>query len=181
MRITSCFAVPPRKNGNVAKTFTRFRLRLGRGAASERGGSLIEFALVLPLLMVVATGIFAFGIALNNYLELTNAVNIGAQLLAVSRGVTTPPPCTAALDALYNAAPYLAEGNLAVTFTFTNNGTSNAYTTAAQCDSAATETGSPIFSQGESVTLMATYPCTLVGYGFSFGCKLTANVTEIVQ
>jgi Flp pilus assembly protein TadG len=163
-------------SANFASKLARFRRR----ARSERGSSLVEFALTLPLLMVVATGIFAFGIALNNYLELTNAVTIGAQLLADSRGVTGTP-CTNAVNAIYNAAPNLTAGNLAINFTFSNNGTTNQYTTASACDTASQESGSPIFAQGESVELIATYPCTLAGYGFNFGCSLTANITEIVQ
>jgi len=183
MRIKRRNASPPREDGKATSKFSRLRRRLRHRAASERGSSLVEFAIVLPLLMLVTTGIFAFGFALNNYLELTNAVNIGAQLLAVSRGDQSNP-CTAAITALYNAAPNLTEGNLAFTFTFTSNGTPTSYTTASACDKAAEEANSPIFAQGESVKLVATYPCTLVGYGFNFsslGCSLTANVTEIVQ
>ena len=183
MRIKRRNASPPREDGKATSKFSRLRRRLRRRAGSERGSSLVEFAIVLPLLMLVTTGVFAFGFALNNYLELTNAVNTGAQLLSISRGVTTSP-CTAAINAVYNAAPNLSEGNLAFTFTFSNNGTNTTYTTASKCDAAATEAGSPIFAQGESVKLVATYPCTLVGYGFNFsslGCTLTANVTEIVQ
>ena len=67
----------------------RVRARLHFG--DEKGGALVEFALVLPVLLLVVTAITTFGIALNNYLQLTEAVGIGGQVLSVSRGNTTDP------------------------------------------------------------------------------------------
>jgi Flp pilus assembly protein TadG len=185
MRITTCNATPYQA-GKAGAKLNRFRIRLlGRGR-SEKGSSLVEFALVLPLLMLVATGIFAFGIALNNYLELTNAVTIGAQLLAVSRG-NTSNPCQTATTAVYNAAPFLAEGKLSFNFTFTPSagGTSTSFAgTSSECSATGSSGATAYMLQGEQVEVTATYPCTLVGYGFnlsSLGCTLTANVTEIIQ
>lgn len=183
MRITNCDSALPQENGKTAGKFRRLRRRIRRRAGSERGSALVEFALVLPMFMLVITATFAFGFALTKYMELTNAVNVGAQLLAISRGDNSNP-CTAAANAVYNAAPNLVAGDLAFTFTFTNNGTATQYTTASECDTAAEETSSPIFAQGESVQLYATYPCSFVGYGFNFsslGCSMSAQVTEIVQ
>jgi Flp pilus assembly protein TadG len=167
-------------SANFASKLARFRRR----ARSERGSSLVEFALVLPLLMVVATGIFTFGVALNQYLTLTNATTIGAQLLAVSRG-NSSTPCTNAINAIYSASPGLARASLNFTFTFTNGSTNiGNFSTAATCDTAAAGTSSP-FVQGASVQLFATYnACSLAGYGFNFtptGCSFTANITEIIQ
>jgi Flp pilus assembly protein TadG len=136
--------------------------------------------------MLVATGIFAFGIALNNYLELTNAVTIGAQLLAVSRG-NTSNPCQTATNAIYNAAPYLQEGSLSFNYTFTpsTGGTSTSFAgNSNECSATGSSGATAYMLQGEQVAVTATYPCTLVGYGFnlsSLGCTLTANVTEIIQ
>ena len=66
------------------------------GARRERGQAILEFAFLLPVLMVVLLGMIVFGIALNNYLELTNGTTAGAQAVAVSRGQTTDPCQTAA-------------------------------------------------------------------------------------
>lgn len=176
-------ASPSRENGTAAPKFSRLRRHIRRRAGSERGSSLVEFAIVLPLLMLVTTGIFAFGFALNNYLELTNAVNIGAELLAVSRG-NTDNPCQTAMDAVYNAAPNLAQGSLAFTFLFTpsTGGSSTSFTGGStECSATGSTGASAYMQQGYSVEVVATYPCTLVGYGFNLGCSLTANVTEIVQ
>src|SRR5580658_6326495 len=79
------------------------------GAGSERGGSFVEFTLVMPVLLLIMTGMVCFGFALHNDLVLTNAVNTGAQLLAISRGQTADP-CVAANTAISGAAPSLTTG-----------------------------------------------------------------------
>jgi Flp pilus assembly protein TadG len=63
-----------------------------------------EFALVLPLLVVLLFGIIQFGITFNNYISLTDAVRAGARKGAVSRhqpdpvGVTVAQVQTAGTD-----------------------------------------------------------------------------------
>ena len=51
----------------------------------ERGQTMTEFALVLPLLCVLLFGVIQFGILYNNYVNLTDAVRAGARKAAVSR------------------------------------------------------------------------------------------------
>ena len=69
----------------------RANARCVRERAGERGQSLFEFALVLPILMLILLGMIMFGIALNNFLELTNGATAGAQALSISRGQTVDP------------------------------------------------------------------------------------------
>jgi Flp pilus assembly protein TadG len=57
---------------------------------NERGQTMVEFALVLPMLVVLLLGIFQFGVAFNNYVTLTDAVRAGARKAAVSRGSSDP-------------------------------------------------------------------------------------------
>ena len=70
-----------------------------RGLAQD-GQAMVEMALVLPVLLLVVTGILTFGLAFNNYILLTEATSVGARTLAISRGGTTDPappllpPCT---------------------------------------------------------------------------------------
>lgn len=59
---------------------------LGRGK-SERGAALLEVALTLPLLLLVAVGIFEFGRAYQTWQVLTNAAREGARV-AVLPGTT---------------------------------------------------------------------------------------------
>jgi Flp pilus assembly protein TadG len=57
-----------------------------------------EFALVLPILVVLMLGIVQFGVAFNNYVALTDAVRAGARKAAVSRNSSDPAgTCRAAV------------------------------------------------------------------------------------
>jgi len=51
---------------------------------SEKGASAVEFALILPILIMLVFGIFWFGIAYNNYIAITHAAREGARLAAVN-------------------------------------------------------------------------------------------------
>jgi Flp pilus assembly protein TadG len=55
--------------------------------SSERGATLLETALILPLLLLVMVGIFEFGRAYQTWQVLTNAAREGARV-AVLPGVT---------------------------------------------------------------------------------------------
>ena len=47
---------------------------------------MVEFALVLPVLLLVLLAILRFGLLFENYLTLTDAVRSGARTLAIGRG-----------------------------------------------------------------------------------------------
>jgi Flp pilus assembly protein TadG len=70
------------------KRFTRIR--------REDGQALVEFALVLPILLMIATGITSFGLVFYRYITLTDAVHAGARKLSLGRGA--PDPCTDATN-----------------------------------------------------------------------------------
>ena len=53
------------------------------GRHGERGAELIEFALVMPLLLLIMFGIFDFGFLFQRYEVLTNAAREGARLAAL--------------------------------------------------------------------------------------------------
>ncbi len=64
-----------------------------------------EFALVLPIMVVLLFGLIQFGIAFNNYVTVTDAARAGARTAAVSRQAGNPVgSCTNAVLA--------ASGNL---------------------------------------------------------------------
>jgi Flp pilus assembly protein TadG len=138
----------------------------------DDGSSMVEFALCLPPLMLLMTGIFAFGIATANYGTLTNATSIAAMQLAISRGQISDP-CAVGSAAVYAAAPYLEQANLS--FTFVLNGTTYTGTT---CTA-----GAANLVQGQGAQVTVTYPCSLVAYKFSTfsSCTLTAKTSELVQ
>ena len=55
----------------------------GHRLRSANGAELIEFALVLPVLLVVLGGILDMGFLFNNYAVITNAAREGARMAAV--------------------------------------------------------------------------------------------------
>ena len=58
----------------------------------EDGQALVEFALVLPILLMVATGITSFGLVFYHYITIEDAVRSGARTLSLGRGNTAPAP-----------------------------------------------------------------------------------------
>lgn len=50
---------------------------------NEKGQSLVEFALILPLILLILMGILEFGVMLNSYLAINHASKEGARLGAL--------------------------------------------------------------------------------------------------
>lgn len=160
----------------ITTRIERFRKRLR--VRGQEGSSLIEFAVCLPVLLLILTGTFAFGIALNNYLMLTNATTIGAQQLSISRGQTTDP-CATTVSAVVAASPLLKSAN--ITYAFVLNGVSYSGTS---CSSTSTTTGAAgNLVQGAAAKVTITYPCNLAVYGANIvpNCNLKAQLTELIQ
>lgn len=125
----------------------------------------------MPFLLLVTTGMVAFGLTLHNDLVLTNAVNAGAQLVSFSRGQTTDP-CATAYTAISKAAPSLTSG---LTLTVVINGTTYASTTT--CTGGASK-----MVQGTQVQVTGSYPCALGVFGENFpSCSLATSVSEMIQ
>ena len=57
---------------------------------SEKGQSLTEFALALPILVLLLFAVIQFGIVFNSYVTLTDATRAGARKGAVSRQLANP-------------------------------------------------------------------------------------------
>lgn len=141
--------------------------------SDETGSSLVELAVCIPILLMIVTGMMSFGIALNNYVMLTNAVEIGGRQLAILRGQTTDP-CSTVSSTISSASPLLTSANL--TYNFTINGT--AYSNKTTCTA-----GAALLQQGTAASVQVTYPCSLLIYGKNLApsCTLTAQTTELVQ
>ena len=137
----------------------------------EAGQALVEFALCLPVLLLLVFGIFSFGIAFSNYILLENATNIGARQLAISRGNSTDP-CSTISSTVAAAAPLLKSTSLNYTFLL-----NNVTYTGTSCSGATTS-----MVQGATAKLTVTYPCTLASFRWNYGaCTLTAAVAELIQ
>jgi Flp pilus assembly protein TadG len=151
------------------KSFAIVRKMLAR----DHGSSMVEFALVAPMVMVLITGMFCFGIGINNYMILTNAVGAGARALSLTRNQTTPAlagsdPCAYAVQVANQSAVGL--NTSAITYSITwipATGSPTTYSTAS-CSGAA-------FDQGDTVQVKAVYALPIAVYGWS---RRTANLTS---
>jgi Flp pilus assembly protein TadG len=121
----------------------------------ERGQTMAEFAIVLPILVVLLFAIVQFGILFNNYVTLTDATRAGARAAAVAR--QSDNPVDAADSAVRASGADLNQGSLGVSV------------------SSAWDPGSP-------VTVQATYPysISLLGWVVASG-NLTSKTTEAVE
>jgi Flp pilus assembly protein TadG len=114
-----------------------------------------EFALVLPLLVVLLFGIIQFGITFNHYITLTDAVRAGARKGAVSRHARDPVAVT--VDQVKAAATDLNPPDLDV-----------------QVEST--------WQPGDEVKVSASYPykISLFGIGVKEG-RINSATTERVE
>lgn len=122
---------------------------------NERGQTLTEFAIVLPILALLLFGVIQFGIAFNNYITLTDAVRAGARKGAVGRHLQNPQ---AAVDqSVRNAATDLKSPDLQISINSS-------------------------WTQGSDVTVTATYPynINLLGVVVKSG-RLSSSTTERVE
>jgi Flp pilus assembly protein TadG len=117
--------------------------RIRRG---QEGQAMVEFALVIPLLLLLIFGIVQFGILFNNYLTLTDAVRAGARQAAVSR--TLPDPVGVTKTRVERSAAGLTASNLVITV-----------------DPFDPVDGTPTWAQGGDVTVKATYPYAINLFG----------------
>lgn len=69
--------------GRAGRSKRRIPAPMCRGLRSEEGAAAIEFALLLPILVMILVGTFEFGLAYNNYLAITHAAREGARMAAV--------------------------------------------------------------------------------------------------
>ena len=76
-------------------------MRLRTFAGSERAAALVEFAIVLPILLLIVFGIVDFGRALYTANNLTSAVREGARL--ASTQISPDPTVAASKTAVTNA------------------------------------------------------------------------------
>jgi Flp pilus assembly protein TadG len=122
------------------------------------GQTLVEFALVLPLLAVLLFGVIQFGIVFNHYLDLTDAVRAGARMAAVSRQTSDPTgPNGVATQAVVRSAGDITIDPSKVTVTSS-------------------------WQPGEDVTVQAAYPYSINLFGWVFASgDLHSKTTERVE
>ncbi len=122
---------------------------------NERGQTMVEFAIVLPVLMLVVFAVIQFGILFNNFVALTDAVRAGARTAAVSR--TAADPVGATVARVQAATGDLDQAKLGVTVV----------------------SG---WQHGDDVTVSATYPYSINLFGLIVQTgNLKSSTTERVE
>lgn len=149
------------------------RLHSIAGKQSADGSALVEMAVVLPVMMLIITGFCFIGIAVDNYLILTHATDVGARNLAVGRGQLTDP-CAQTVSVIQSAAPGLSTGNLAYSFTIGSSGSLGS-----SCN---TTTDLAYLAAGATATVNVTYKYNLFVFGWKPTTLLMQTQTaEVVQ
>jgi Flp pilus assembly protein TadG len=116
---------------------------------------LVEFALVLPLLVLLIFGMLQFGVAFHNYLGITDAARVAARAAAVKR---TNNPCGAARTAIQGTVSTTQWGQISSRIT---------------CAAGA--------NTGDPVTITITYPYNIGLPGFSASGDLHASAQERME
>jgi Flp pilus assembly protein TadG len=129
----------------------------------QEGQAMVEFAMVLPLLLLLIMGIIQFGIVFSHYVTLTDAVRAGARQAAVSRSLPDPVATTQAR--VKQSAAGLKESDLVITVTPYDP-----------------SDGTATWVQGGDVTVEATYPYELSLFGVVVKAgTLKSKTTERVE
>ena len=69
-----------------------------RGGVKSRGQSLVEFTVLLPVLLIMISGLIEFGIMLNYYLDVIDAAREAARFASDADPIRDPNPPYAYLD-----------------------------------------------------------------------------------
>jgi len=160
MRRVNGFAESKRLSSSARSAGKRVRACLHKG---DEGNTIVEMALMMPILMTVMLGIFVLGILFINYRALYQAVGDGSDFLqALSKDAAGTEICNATFNYMTGVAPTLNPNTLNVTITLngaatTLNGTNLASN---KCYSSGTN-----MAPGVNVSVSATYPCNFIIYG----------------
>jgi Flp pilus assembly protein TadG len=133
---------------------------------------MVEFALLLPVLLLILTAILQFGLMFNKYLALSDAVRAGARELALGRGLSDPcdPAITQTVNSAVNAN--LTSSQVSTTLTGPDTCGTGSYPS---------RTGGSE-TQGNEATVSATYPYSFTVFGMSlFSLNLTASASDAVE
>jgi Flp pilus assembly protein TadG len=82
-------------DGNLRNRATRIASVAKRVMRGDAGDLLLEFAMTLPLLMMILTGVTSFALAFYSLQQLGNATVNAVQYVAEDQGITSDPCATA--------------------------------------------------------------------------------------
>ena len=123
---------------------------------------MVEFAIIVPVVLLILFGILQFGIVFNDYIQVTNAAREGARVGAVSR--TSADPAGAAVTAARNSVSSLDTSQMSVVA------------------SDPTLDAQGHWAQGSDVTVTVTYPWSVHILGLvDFSGTLSARTIARVE
>ncbi|HSB65715.1 MAG TPA: TadE family protein, partial [Anaerolineales bacterium] len=79
----------------------------------KAGQSMVEFALILPLLVLFILGIFELGRAFFAFIAISNAAREGARVITFWPGKTTGNDVVVAINTEVGNSPMVSTGNIA--------------------------------------------------------------------
>lgn len=150
----------------------RFSNRGRRDRRRSPGQALVEFALVIPIFLLLLAGMIDFGIGLYSNMTINNAARDGARLGATN--------CSAiACDLAVRARVVAASSGLNPTVTVTCRDTSNVVVPCRPKQISPPLTG---VQKGDSVTVNAAYTYNMI-WPLAFGTQIpmSANVTFMIE
>ncbi len=168
--------------GAIACTWRFARLKAAKAKTlGERGTALVEFALLAPVLLLILLGTAQFGLTLNQFVTLTNAVTMGVQQFSISKAIGSP--YTNTVNAMTQAAaPSLTLTSAAITTQVCTALNSSGICTAwSSCSTDATCATLLTNNAGNPAQITATHSWSLPVPGYSFAWTTTAQMTERIQ
>jgi Flp pilus assembly protein TadG len=162
---------------NAATSSADVRRGAGARLRREDGQALVEFAIVVPLLLMLVTGIIQFGLMYNKYITLTDAARNGAQTLAIGRGLSNP--CDPAVLQTVNSGSATGLTSAQVTPSFAS-GSDFCGTGTYTYNTSGNTSGNEV--QGDQATVTASQPFTLNVFGLGiFQLNLSASASDAIE
>jgi Flp pilus assembly protein TadG len=145
----------------------------------QKGVAAVEFALLIPLLLLIVVGVAQFGWLYGNYVMVANAASAGARYFASQRGTTSPYSATQ--TQVQTSAALLNTANLSIATAV--NGT--ACTSDSGCATGLTSAGGTSAVGTASVTVTYSFSPLfkgqLSGLYAMMPTKLNVTAAERVQ
>ncbi len=150
-------------------------------SSGEEGTSLVEFAIVLPLLMTILTGGASFCMALYSFQQLGYAGSNAAQLLAAEQGLITDP-CATTASTVTAALPNWTPSKITYTVTITDSsGAAHTFGPTAGSSFSCTS-GAADMAANEPVTVQVSYQYTWFPIlSYSPSSSLTSSESALME
>ena len=126
--------------------------KLRKCLRGEAGAAAVEFALVVPILLLLLVGILEFGRVYNAQIELTAAARQGVRVMAIQNSQAAAKSATELAAPSLN--PSLTDAQIAIVSSPVNTG---------------------LCAPGSTVTVAATYPLTFLTGMFGTSITLTGK------